>query len=237
MAQSAVSAIKTGCQMLSEGRAEIASFKKTIESGVSDARALYEDVLGLWGWVVRLFQPKQTKAVAVVASAPKKVAKQPTTYEELKIQATNNICESLKTFFEIKRKLKEMCLELEEQSKTTDRIEDTAIDRIAIEIQLEDMTVQIREAMVYAPSEMKDIYGRFLKMYDQILEEQAFAREVEKKRDRDEKWRRELLRDHRIDKAVALVTVLLAGLWLWAMMLSLGWLVRTPGGMSSLLLY
>ena len=124
MAQSAVSAIKTGCQMLSEGRAEIASFKKTIESGVSDARALYEDVLGLCGWVVRLFQPKQTKAVAVVASAPKKIAKQPTTYEELKIQATNNICESLKTFFEIKRKLKEMCLELEEQSLTTDRIED-----------------------------------------------------------------------------------------------------------------
>ena len=135
----------------------------------------------------------------------------------------------------IKRKLKEMCLELEEQSKTTDRIEDTAIDRIAIEIQLEDMTVQIREAMVYAPSEMKDIYGRFLKMYDQILEEQAFAREVKKKTDRDEKWRRQLLREHRIDKGVTLFTVLLAGLWMWAMMLSLGWLVRTPGGMSSLL--
>ena len=221
MAQSAVSAIKTGCQMLSEGRAEIASFKKTIESGVSDARALYEDVLGLWGWVVRLFQPKQTKAVAVVASAPKKIAKQPTTYEELKIQATNNICESLKTFFEIRRQLTEHCHKLEEESKTTTDIEGAALDRIQIEMQMDQMTVQIREAMIYTPKDigLQDIYGRFLKMYDQIIEEREYYRQLKRKQEIDEKWQREYRRNLLTAKLgyaviVALIYLEMVGLYL-----------------------
>ena len=127
--------------------------------------------------------------------------------------------------------MKEHCRELEESSKTTDKIEDSALDRVEIEMQLENMTVQIRESMVYAPSELRDIYSRFLKMYDQILEEQEFARQVKKKQDRDMKWRRDLLRNHRIDRLVVVLTVLLALVEMWALMLSLGWLVRTPDGL------
>ena len=55
MAQSAVSAIRAGCQMLSEGKAEIDKFKKQVESGVADARAIYNEVTGLWGWLKGLF--------------------------------------------------------------------------------------------------------------------------------------------------------------------------------------
>ena len=141
------------------------------------------------------------------------------------------MCEQLKTFFEIKRSLSEHCRQLEEQSKTTKTVEDSAIDRVQIELQLENMTVQIRESMVYAPAALRDIYSRFLKMYDQILEEQEFARQVKKKQDRDMKWRRDLLRNHRIDRLVVVLTVLLALVEMWALMLSLGWLVRTPDGL------
>ena len=113
-------------------------------------------------------------------------------------------------------------------------IEDSAIDRVQIEMQLEAMSVQIREAMVYAPKELRDIYSRFLKMYEQILEEQEFARQVKAKQEKDKQWQRYLLRNHRIDRAVLAATVMVAIAWMWGMLLSLGWLVRTPTGLPPL---
>lgn len=243
MAQSAVSAIRTGCQMLSEGKAEIDKFKKSVEKGVGDAKAIYNEVTGIFGWLKSLFGKQDKKPViqapAVVektaanTKAQKKVKEPELSYEEYQTHAIHQVCEQLKTFFEIRRNLKAHCLELEEISKTTTTIEDSAIDRVEIELQLENMTTQIREAMVYAPKELRAIYSRFLEMYDLILEEQEFARQVERKKERDAKWQRELLRNHRVDRAIVSATVLIMVLWMWALMLSLGWLVRTQGGLLS----
>ena len=238
MAQSAVSAIRAGCQMLSEGKAEIGKFKKQIEGGVADAKAIYNEVTGIWGWLKGLFGKQDKKPIIqapavvekAVAKAQKKVKEPELSYEEYQTRAVHDVCEQLKTFFEIRRNLRAHCLELEEISKTTTTIEDSAIDRVEIELQLENMTVQVREAMVYAPKELRDIYSRFLEMYDLILEEQEFARQVKRKKERDAKWQRELLRNHRVDRAIISATVLVMVLWMWAFMLSLGWLVRTQGG-------
>jgi len=242
MAQSAVSAIRTGCQMLSEGKAEIDKFKKSVEKGVGDAKAIYNEVTGIFGWLKSLFGKQDKKPViqapavvekaAATVKAQKKVKEPELSYEEYQTHAIHQVCEQLKTFFEIRRNLKAHCLELEEISKTTTTIEDSAIDRVEIELQLENMTTQIREAMVYAPKELRAIYSRFLEMYDLILEEQEFARQVKRKKERDAKWQRELLRNHRVDRAIVTVTVLVMVLWMWAFMLSLGWLVKTQGGLS-----
>jgi len=242
MAQSAVSAIRTGCQMLSEGKAEIDKFKKSVEKGVGDAKAIYKEATGIWSWIQGLFGSKKPVAIApkvaekveaaVIQKAKRKEKEPELSYEEYHTHAIHQVCEQLKTFFEIRRNLKAHCLELEEISKTTATIEDSAIDRVEIELQLENMTIQIREAMVYAPKELRAIYSRFLEMYDLILEEQEFARQVKRKKERDAKWQRELLRNHRVDRAIVTVTVLGLVLWMWAFMLSLGWLVRTQGGLS-----
>jgi hypothetical protein len=243
-AQAAVAAVRKGCEMLSEGKAEINKLKSTVEKGIGDAKAIYKEVTGLWSWLLSLFggkQPEKKVAIAapiqtetVVPSVAKKTKQREPelSYEEYQTQAIHQVCEQLKVFFEIRRNLRAHCLELEEISKTTTTIEDSAIDRVEIELQLENMTVQIREAMVYAPKELRDIYSRFLEMYDLILEEQEFARQVKRKKERDAKWQRELLRNHRIDRAIVSVTVLVLVLWMWAFMLSLGWLVRTQGGLS-----
>ena len=244
-AQAAVAAVKKGCQMLSEGKAEISKLKKTVEQGIGDAKAIYKEVTGLWSWLLSLFgkkQPEKKVSIAtpastesIVPSVAKKAkpAKEPElSYEEYQTQAIHQVCEQLKTFFEIRRNLRAHCLELEEISKTTETIEDSAIDRVEIELQLENMTVQVREAMVYAPPELRAIYSRFLEMYDLILEEQEFARQLKRKNERDAKWQQELQRNHRIDRTIVSVTVLVAILWMWAFMLSLGWLVRTPNGLS-----
>lgn len=243
-AQAAVAAVRKGCEMLSEGKAEIGKLKKTVEQGIGDAKAIYKEVTGLWSWLLGLFgkQPaKPTVTAPAPAAVEKEAAAQKTkgkrerepelSYEEYQTQAVHQVCEQLKTFFEIRRTLRAHCLELEEISKTTTTIEDSALDRVEIELQLEAMTVQIREAMVYAPKELRNIYSRFLEMYDLILEEQEFDRQLKRKQKRDAEWQRALLRNHRIDRAVVTATVLVVVLWMWALLLSLGWLVKTPDGL------
>jgi hypothetical protein len=98
----------------------------------------------------------------------------------------------MKVYFEAIRALKQHCHELETESATTEKVASSAIDRIEIEWQLKQLSTQIREAMVYTPEHLglQDLYARFLKMYEQILEEQEFARDVKTKNDRDYAWQR-----------------------------------------------
>ena len=233
-AQAAVAAVRKGCEMLSQGRAEIDKFKKNIEKGVGDAKAIYKEVTGIWGWITGLFgvqKPKQTPQPVLQSPATpqpevKKTKRQPEpelSYEEYQTQSIHQVCEQLKTFFEIRRTLRAHCLELEEIAKTTTTIEDSAIDRVEIEMQLDNMTTQIREAMVYAPAELKDIYSRFLRMYELILEEQEFDRQVKIKKERDAKWQREQIHHSRVYRVRVTVVALLLTTWLWAFLIAIFW--------------
>jgi hypothetical protein len=212
MAQSAVTAIRSGCQMLSEGRAEIGKFKKQVEGGVADAKAIFKEVTGIWGWVRGLFgaAPKPAAIPTDAAPAPEAPKQKPKakrerepelTYEEFQARSVHEICEQLKVYFEAIRALKAHCRELEQTSLTTEKVADSAIDRIELEWQMTQLSTQVREAMTYTPEKLglQDLYKRFLQMYDQILEEQEFARDVKAKKERDEKWRRE--QRHRIQIA------------------------------------
>ena len=253
-AQAAVSAIRKGCEMLKEGKAEIDKFKKDVEGGVANAKAIYKEVAGRWGWLKKLFggssgEPVTQKSTQnpqkpaleqpkTPAQAKKKV-KQPEpelSYEEFMSRSVHDICEQLKVYFETQRQLRQYCAELEEQSKTTDKVADAAIDRIQIEWQMKQMAIQLREAMIYGtPEEMGlgALYQDFLKKYDDILEEQEYERQLKAKKERDAKWQRDLLRNHRIDRAVTGAVVLLLILWMWGFLLSLGWLAKTHAGLSS----
>lgn len=234
-AQAAVAAVRKGCEMLSEGKAEIGKLKKTVEQGIGDAKAIYAEVTTLWSWLLGLLSGKKpSKQVPVAAPAPteaiaqspapkksKRVVEPELSYEEYQTQAIHQVCEQLKTFFEIRRNLRAYCLELQEVSKTTATIEDSAIDRVEIELQLENMTVQIRESMVYAPEALRDIYSRFLHMYEQILEEQEFARQVKKKQERDEKAKQWRLRDQRIELGVEVAATVILFLILGGILVDL----------------
>ena len=50
---------------------------------------------------------------------------------------------------------------------------------------------QVREAMVYAPAELKDLYTRFLKMHKKIEQEQEWARSEMIRRARLARWKKE----------------------------------------------
>lgn len=230
-AQATVAAIRSGCEMLSQGKAEITKTKASIEQAVGDAKAIYSELAGLWSWIVGLFgvkaQKPQIKPIGKTAEKPvskRQVQYKPKpveqlTYEEYQTQAIHQICEQLKTFFEIRRQLQEYCRDLEEESKTTTDIEGAALDRIQIEMQLEQMTVQIRETMIYTPKEigLQSIYSRFLKMYDQILEEREFDRALKRKQEIDAKWQREYRQQIRVAKLGYAIVVTVVGLWMMAL--------------------
>ena len=216
MAQSAVGAIRAGCQMLSEGKAEIGKFKKQVEGGIADAKAIYKEVTGIWGWLMGLFGPdKPVKKVivpdAIVEKKPEPVAKktkhQPEpelSYEEYQARAVHDICENLKVYFEAMRQLKAHCLELEQESLVTDKVADSAIDRIEIQWQMQQLSAQLKQAMIYGtPRELGlgAMYEDFLVKYDEIVEAQEVARAVKARNERNKAWPRKLLKHHRIDRA------------------------------------
>ena len=221
MAQSAVGAIRAGCQMLSEGKAEIGKFKKQIEGGVADAKAIYKEVTGLWGWITGLFgaptkpSGSASPVQAKVAEAPKptkKAKREPEpelSYEEFQARAVHDICENLKIYFEAMRQLKAHCRELDELALTTDKVADSAIDRIEIQWQMNQLSAQLKQSMIYGTPEslgLGSMYKEFLVKYDEILEEQEVARELKAKRERDNRWRLE----HRKEILVAKVTYVIA---------------------------
>jgi hypothetical protein len=222
MAQSAVGAIRAGCQMLSEGKAEIGKFKKQVEGGVADAKAIFKEVTGIWGWITGLFgtAPKPSNkpdvAVAPAADTVKPVAKKAKaepepelSYEEFQARAVHEICENLKVYFEAMRHLKAHCRELDELALTTDKVADSAIDRIEIQWQMDQLSAQLKQSMIYGTPEslgLGSMYKEFLAKYDEILEEQEVARELKAKRERDNRWRQE----HRKEILVAKITYVVA---------------------------
>jgi hypothetical protein len=223
MAQSAVSAIRAGCQMLSEGKAEIGKFKKQVEGGVSDAKAIYAEVTGLWGWITGLFkytkpEVKYTKPDVTLISegnTPKPAAKKKTkepelSYEEYQARAVHDICENLKVYFEAIRQLKIHCRELEEEALVTEKVADSAIDRIKIQWQMQQLSAQLRQSMIYGTPEslgLGAMYQEFLAKQEEIIEEQEVARELKLKRDRDTAWQHEHRREILVAKLMYAVVV------------------------------
>ena len=227
-AQGIVAGIKQGCEFLREGKAQIGELKKAVgeaQAFVNEAKSLWTTLKTFWQ---SLFGGKKNASPAPVIpsvkpaeSAPaeqrvekktnRKQADPELSYEEFQTRAIHDICEKLKQFFEIKRQLNEYCRKLEEESKTTNDIEGAALDRIQIEMQIEQMTVQIREAMIYTPRDigLQDIYSRFLKMYNQILEEREFDRQLKLREKREEEWQRDYRRRVRIDKTMFAIAAFL----------------------------
>lgn len=234
MAQSAVGAIRAGCQMLSEGKAEIGKFKKQVEGGVADANAIYKEVVGIWGWIQSLFGTPQKpveRAViepikpdgTLIDEGTKKTKRQTEpelSYEEFQARAVHDICENLKIYFEAMRHLKAHCRELEEEALTTEKVADSAIDRIEIQWQMNQLSAQLKQAMIWGTPEelgLGDMYRDFLAKYDEILEEQEIARALKTKKERNNAWRLEHRKQILVAKVGYVVVISAVSLWMTAL--------------------
>ena len=198
MAQGAFSAIKQGCDYLHAGRLELEGAKKTVEGVLADVKA----IKGIFGWFIGLFTSKEKTAsdtTKPVAKTPAKTATKTTasaqSYEQLELKLIKEIGDNLGILFDTQQQINNYYIELEETSKTnyepSQNTSKKAIERVLVELQMEKLLEQTREAMVYAPAELKDLYSRFLVMYGRIEQEQAWARSEMIRRARLARWLKE----------------------------------------------
>ena len=219
-AQTAVGFIKQGCDFLHQGRLELEGAKKTVEGVIGDVKA----IKGIFDWFVGLFrkQPVKSDAPKPVAKAAKTVAAKQS-YEELELKLIKDIGDRMGLLFDIQQQITDHYHELEEQSKTnydpTQNTSKKAIERALIELQMEKLFEQVREAMVYAPAELKDLYSRFLKMHKKIEQEQAWARSEMLRKRRLARWRKEQAEIFCIEVTAGVIAVvfisLLFGWLMW----------------------
>ena len=176
--------------MLHAGRLEIEGAKKTVEQAIGDAKA----IKGVWDWFIGLFTAKPT-ADAPKPVAKKKISAQQQSYNELETKLFNDIGLQLGTLFDVQQQINDHYHALEEESKNKFNPEQNtskkAIERVLIELQLEDLMQDVREAMVYAPPQLKNLYSRFLVMHGKIEREQQWARSEMIRRARKARWEKE----------------------------------------------
>ena len=227
-AQTAVGFIKQGCALLHEGRMELEGAKKTAEQVIGDVKA----IKGIFDWFIGLFVSKPAKPAEEkpVAKAKAKVSKQQQSYEELELKLIKDIGDNIGVLFDTQQQITNFYLELEETSKTnydpTQNTSKKAIERALIELQLEKLMEQTREAMVYAPPELKDLYSRFLKMHAKIEQEQAWARSELIRRNRLARWKQEQDEIRTIETISGVIAVMFISLFFgWLM-----WQLRALSG-------
>ena len=195
--------------MLREGQVAVDEFKEQAESLVGQAKEAYGVLQALWVWATALFnqlrgggetRTEDTPAAQAVVKPKSKRGPDPEP-EILQMQVVHKVSTQLGEFFDIQQKITGHYQDLELASLSVYSPDQNnakkAIERVEVELQMEYLGEQIREAMVYAPRELKDLYSRFLKMYGRIEQEQEFARQqqiMQAKYKRAREWRHRNLR-------------------------------------------
>ena len=228
-AQTAVGFIKQGCALLHEGRMELEGAKKTAEQVIGDVKA----IKGVFDWFIGLFVSKPAKPTEekpVAKAKAKATTKQQQSYEELELKLIKDIGDNIGVLFDTQQQITNFYLELEETSKTnydpTQNTSKKAIERALIELQMEKLMEQTREAMVYAPPELKDLYSRFLKMHARIEQEQAWARSELIRRNRLARWQKEQDEIRTIETTTGVIAVMFISMFFgWLM-----WQLRALSG-------
>jgi len=173
---------------------EIEGAKKTVEQAIGDVKA----IKGVWDWFIGLFTAKPTAPKPVAKKTPKRASvpsTDPQSYNELEAKLLHDIGLQLGTLFDVQQQITNHYIELEEESKNKFNPEQNtskkAVERVLIELQLEQLMQDVREVMVYAPPQTKNLYSRFLVMHGKIEREQEWARSEMVRRARLARWRKE----------------------------------------------
>ena len=190
--------------MLREGQVAVDEFKEQAESLVGQAQEVYGVLQALWAWATGFFDKLRGAAQAAdtpTVQTPAKKSKRDPEPETLQMLVVHKVSTQLGEFFDIQQKITGHYQDLELESLSVYSPEQNnakkAIERVEVELQMEYLGEQIREAMVYAPRELKDLYSRFLRMYGKIEQEQEFARQqqiMQAKYKRAREWRHRNLR-------------------------------------------
>lgn len=249
-AQGALAAIRKGCEMLQEGKAEVQRIKKA----VNEAKEIVGEVASIWDTIKGLFgalfggtkpagkpTPTATPTVAEkTATAPAKgkpkASDEYETHIPDELEIVSAVGENIAKFMRLQAQWSAYYEAEQERifsgADTDETQGEQALKLVLVETQMNALNEELRTMMTFnAPRQLGPLYSRFNEMYQRITDEQAAHREQERIARNQESWRREQAYLFRVQRLVALVGVLAGIAMTWGVMLSLASLVRTVAGL------
>ena len=204
MLGSALKGIRSCCEMLSEGKAEIQRIKK----GVSDAKEIAKEVSGFWSWIQGLFLPKdkQPSAVVKVEEPKKKVEKEPEYIEYIPDEdaIVDQFIKHVGDFFKAQAYLVAYKEDLERKVFSSSYGDNNigALELISIETKLVKCGRELVELMNEAPPQLGPLYSRYKSMYSKILDEQKKTRERDRRNEKQRRIDKIKADNDRVDRCV-----------------------------------
>lgn len=220
--RAAYSGIQYCCDCLREGSVEIQRVKKTVEGGVADAKKIYSEVTGLWGWVKGLLSrptdngtPASTPSTAITPKpADKEVyVDHVPTQDEVVQQFIGHVGEwfdnyhTLKTFTE-KRYAEVFSKDVIDQKEV--------LELTQLQVEVDAAYPALMTLMTSnAPWQLGPIWTQFKEMQDKVKVGQA-ARQMKQRREKAlNDARAAQRRSDRIDSNVAIVFMLGTVAYFW----------------------
>ena len=201
MLGSALKGIRSCCEMLSEGKAEIQRIKK----GVEDAKAIVKDVSGFFGWLKSLFGGEAKPSVESVPVKPeKKVKEEYVDFIPDEDAIVDQFIRHVGDFFKAQAYLVAYKEDLERKVFSSAHGDNNigALELISIETKLVKCGAELRELMNEAPQQLGPLYSRYKAMYSRILDEQKKARERDRKNEKQKRINQIKTENDRVDRCV-----------------------------------
>lgn len=232
--RAAYSGIQYCCEALREGTVEIQRVKKTVEGGVADAKKIYAEVSGLWGWFKNLLAgPRPAQAAPATATKPagdpepakvskgaKKAARKDDGYvdhiptqDEVVQQFIGHMGEWFDNYSTLKAFAEKRYAEVFGKDEINPK---EVLELTQLQAELDSAYPTLRTLMGGAPWQLGPIWSQFQEMQDKVKVGQA-ARQMKAKREKA--WREaraEKLRHDRIDRNVTVffTAFVIAYFWL-----------------------
>ena len=201
MLSSAHKGIRSCCEMLSEGKAEIQRIKK----GVEDAKAIVKDVSGFFGWLKSLFGGEtKPSPESVPVKSEKKVKEEYVDYIPDEDAIVDQFIKHVGNFFKAQAYLVAYKEDLERKVFSSSHGDNNigALELISIETKLVKCGAELRELMNEAPAQLGPLYSRYKAMYSRILDEQKKARERDRKNEKQKRINQIKTENDRVDRCV-----------------------------------
>ncbi len=205
MLSSALKGIRSCCEMLSEGKAEIQRIKK----GVEDAKAIVKEVSGFFGWLTSLFSGASNEN-----QTPQQTLKSPQTPQKKEPEYIDYIPDEdaivdqfikhVGDFFKAQAYLVAYKEDLERKifGSTYGDNNIGALELISIETKLVKCGRELVELMNEAPPQLGPLYSRYKNMYSKILDEQKKARERDRRQEKQRRIDKINTENDRVDRCV-----------------------------------
>lgn len=228
--RAAYSGIQYCCDCLREGSVEIQRVKKTVEGGVADAKKIYAEVTGIWGWIKSLLGApaksnqsaiaKQHEAAAEPAKSPAKKSSVKDEYvdhiptqDEVVQQFIGHVGEWFDKYAFLKSYTEKRYAEVFGKD-VIDQKEVLELTQLQVEVDAAYpalMTLMTSNA----PWQLGPIWTQFKEMQDKVKVGQA-ARQMKQKRERAALVARQHReRNDRIDRNVTVFFLLLMVAYFW----------------------